>query len=107
MRLHWDVGGRRRAVSLGPPSSLLSSAGKLPEKPRKPDGEGRAGETVQTPGPAENQGPAANFPLPDRAQNTGSNPVGATKLFLLSVSGPGSRNIPMFLEPIGARPTAW
>ena len=39
--------------------------------------------------------------------NTGSNPVGATKLFLLSVSGPGSRNIPMFLEPMGARSTAW
>ncbi len=39
--------------------------------------------------------------------NTGSNPVGATKLISLSVSGPGSRNIPMFLEPIGARPTAW
>jgi peptidase E len=42
-----------------------------------------------------------------RTANTGSNPVGATKLFLLSVSGPGSRNIRMFLEPIGARPTAW
>jgi hypothetical protein len=37
----------------------------------------------------------------------GANPVGATKLFLLSVSGPGSRNIPMFLEPIGAPSTAW
>jgi hypothetical protein len=58
MRLHWDVGGRRRAVSREPPSSLLSSAGKLPEKPRKLDGEGKAGETVQTPGPAENEGPA-------------------------------------------------
>ncbi len=71
MRLHWDVGERRRGVSLEPPSSLLSSAGKLPAKPRKPAGEGKA----ETPGPAENQGPAVNLPLPDRAQNTGSNPV--------------------------------
>ncbi|SRR5229473_5943743 len=72
MRLHWDVGERRRGVSLEPPSSLLSSAGKLPAKPRKPAGEGKA----ETPGPAENQGPAVNLPLPDRAQNTGSNSVG-------------------------------
>ena len=74
MRLHWDAGERRRGVSLEPPSSPLSSAGKLPEKPRKPAGE----EKAETPGPAENQGPAVNLPLPDRAQNTGSNPVGAT-----------------------------